>query len=159
MCQHKLNLLDDDGDQEISDDGEIPVYEPGADSDDEMGDGSRADDGEDDGDPSDEEADLNAQDAKASASSKPNGANSTWKAPTTEELANIKAASELFKSNAFKLKVCIPSLVILPVRSVVSLPIENDHILYCGTDRSPAPPSTSQGDSKTNNRIVPTSFT
>jgi len=32
------------------------------------------------------------------------GTASAWKAPTTEELANIKAASELFKSNAFRLK-------------------------------------------------------
>lgn len=159
MCQHKHNLLDNDGDQEISDDGEIPVYEPGADSDEEMGDASRADDSEDDGDQSDEEADLNVQDAKASASSKPNGASSTWKAPTTEELANIKAASELFKSNAFKLKVCSPSLVILLVSSVVSLPIENDHILYRDTDRSLTSPSTSQGDGETNNRTVPTSST
>lgn len=107
-----------------------------------MGDGSGADDSKDDEDPSDEEVDPIAHDANAPASSKPNGASSTWKAPTTEELANIKAASELFKSNAFKLKVRIPLLVLLPLGFRVSLPIEIDHICYCHIDRSPAPPST-----------------
>lgn len=100
-------LLDDDADQGISDDGEIPVYQPGADSDDEMEDGSDSSDGhgaEEEG-VLDEGADSGNEAGHPSRTSKPAASSSTWKAPTTEELANIKAASELFKSNAFKLKV------------------------------------------------------
>lgn len=64
--------------------------------------------GEDSDNDMDEDASASANSAEADDPSTPsqqNGAGSTWKAPTTEELANIKAASELFKSNAFKLKV------------------------------------------------------
>lgn len=32
---------------------------------------------------------------------------SAWKAPTTEELRTLKDSTQLFKSNAFKLKVCL----------------------------------------------------
>jgi hypothetical protein len=42
--------------------------------------------------------------SKRAATSQPHGVGLAWKAPTTEELANIRMASELFQSNAFRLK-------------------------------------------------------
>lgn len=65
------------------------------------GSGSSDDDDEEDDKMSDDDADAAATPSFPNA----HGANSAWKAPTTEEVANIKAASQLFKSNAFKLKV------------------------------------------------------
>lgn len=75
-----------------------------------MEDGSGSGSGDEDDDDEDDDDDKMSDDdadAAATAPSFPNapGANSAWKAPTTEEVANIKAASQLFKSNAFKLKV------------------------------------------------------
>ncbi|KAF8320436.1 Nrap protein [Clavulina sp. PMI_390] len=102
-------VVDSDGDQEISDDGHSPSYNAALDSDEEMG--EPEEDEEDDNISGDDASDANMADSDSEGAAaptllpKPDGSTSTWKAPTTDELSNIKAASELFKSNAFKLKV------------------------------------------------------
>lgn len=107
--------MEDDADQDISDDGEVPVYDPKADSDsdDAMEGGSDGESGSasgnDDEDAMSEDEPSSAPLAGPSISTKPDGPASAFRAPTTEELANIKAASELFKSNVFKLKVRLTS--------------------------------------------------
>lgn len=92
--------VEDDAAQDISDDGELPTYTPGADDEDmsESEDESASD------------PDASAMDEDENGEAKPKfhqPNTSAWKAPTTEEVANIKAASQLFKSNAFKLKVSL----------------------------------------------------
>lgn len=79
--------MEDDGDQEISDDGVQPTGELESDESDE----------------DEDEEDTSMKDVEA-PSYHP-ASTSAWKAPTTEELGALKEANELFKSSAFKFKV------------------------------------------------------
>jgi hypothetical protein len=91
-----FKVIEDDGAQDICDDGEMP---DDGNSDEEMDGGSNT---------CSKARERESGDAGLEgigASFQRGSTNSAWKAPTTEELANIKAASELFKSNAFRLKV------------------------------------------------------
>lgn len=103
-CLFYFQDFDHDGAQERSEDEEIPTHDDDGDSDEEMEDGSiTGSNGDETGghESDDAESHLNGADTPFQTG----GITSVWKAPTTEELANIKAASELFKSNAFRLKV------------------------------------------------------
>ncbi|KDQ16670.1 hypothetical protein BOTBODRAFT_30589 [Botryobasidium botryosum FD-172 SS1] len=86
----RLHIAEDDADQVISDDGEQPLQTAHA-----TESGSSDDEDEEGDDP------LQSESRKPGPPPKP----SAWKAPTTEELRTLKDSTELFKSNAFKLKV------------------------------------------------------
>ena len=88
-------MVEDDGDQNISDDGEVPVYNST----------NEDDDSGDDSESGNMEVDDVSAERNAVEGGRPPETHSVWKAPTTEELHQLKEATELFKSSAFKLKV------------------------------------------------------
>ena len=98
--------IDNDGDQVISDDGEDVLH---------LGQTGFSDSGETDDDEDPDEGESNQSDSemkdigggtKAIQQAKPSTDRSiAFKAATTEEVRMIKDASDLFKSNAFKIQV------------------------------------------------------